>query len=134
MPDITISQITFSLFKPPVSRITLNQGDSADLTFSFSQDISLWDIRAEIYDNQPDQSGEIHSVSYASAGVSGGSDSEISVDASAQEFTIHIAAGDTDDFHGDIKLEIEINTNASGNNQVFTIYNDFIEFIPTRIS
>ena len=133
MPTISIDKITSTIFKPPVNRIVLNQGDSADLIFSLNVDISLWDVRAEIYDNQLAQSGEIHFRRYASAGVSGGAAVEISIDASSREFTVHVIAGDTDDFEGDIRMEIEINTNATPN-QVFTIYSDYLDFITTRIT
>ena len=136
MTDIIINEINQNIFKPPINRLVHNQGDSDDWSFSINQDISLWDIRAELFTNLVDvpPSGTIQSRRYASVGVSGGSNSEISFDFSAQEFTIHVADGDTSDFHGDVQLEIEINTNTSGNNQVKTIYKDFIRFNTTQIN
>ena len=133
--NIRIDKVSLDIFKPPVNRIPLKRGDSHDITFTVNTDISLWDFRAELWDNLSSNppSGEIHSITKQSAGVSGGSDTEISVDASAQEFTLHITAGDTSDFRGDVQLEIEINTNESGNNQVFTIYQDYVKFTSTKI-
>lgn len=111
------------------------KGDAIDIEVEVNQDLTGWNIRAELWDSTGPQSGEIHSVRKATSGVVGGADDQIDITSpTAGEFTVFIDTGDTTDFKGDVQLEIELeNDTSSGAGQKWTVFRGAIHMKEERI-
>lgn len=112
--------------------LKLTKGDAANLEIDINQDLTGWDIRAELWDTEKlDPSGEIHLIRKASIGVVGGNSNQILItNATLGQFTILINSAETVDFTGDTQLEIEIESPAG---RKITIFRGFITMDEERI-
>lgn len=85
------------------------KGDALIIEVTVNESIADWEIRAELSDLDGNTS------KIATANVTGGSNTQISVDDEANgTFTLTFANGETTDFNNDVWLEIE-RTDANGN-------------------
>lgn len=104
------------------------KGDNIDLDIVLSQDLTSWEIRCEIWDNQTIPIR----VRKANSAVSGGDSSQIEViDPVGGRIQVHFLAGDTTNMKGDIRLEIEV-VNTSGKR--FTVFQSFLILNEERIT
>lgn len=130
MTTFKVRKITQTVFKPPVSRLQLTEGDTEDIFFDINTDISTWDFSVLIWDNSSPE----NSVSKQTAGLSGGSVDEIEItDGPNGLFTLKIEAGDTVGLDGDIRMEVQGIT-ADSIPKKYTIYKDFIKFRKQKIT
>ena len=109
--------------------LTVVKGDTINLEGTFSEDITDWKIRVELYDN----SG--HSIKLATAN-SGGSNDQIEVtDTSNGVFLIKVANDLTKDFDTNSFIEIEVDTGniVAGENEILTVYQKDILFLDQQI-
>lgn len=129
MTTFKVRKITQTVFKPPVSRLQLTEGDTEDIFFDLNTDITLWDFSVLIWDNSSPE----NSVSKNTVGLSGGSDDEIEItDGPNGKFTLKIEAGDTVGLDGDIQMEVQGITSDSVPKK-YTIYRDYIKFFKQKI-
>lgn len=115
-----------------LAKIDTFQGDTLKLQGVVNKNILNWEIRAELWDNQPTKSGEIHIVRKATSNVTGGAANQILViDGPKGKFTLNFAPGDTNDFKGDTRLEIQLTDLAFDET---TIFSGFINIQEQRIT
>lgn len=104
------------------------KGDAIDVDIALDQDITGWEIRAEMWDSQ----STVVRVRKANAAVTGGGASQIEItDAANGAFQVHFATDETSTMQGDVKLEIEV-VNASS--KKFTVYSGYVQMDNERIT
>ena len=102
------------------------KGDSIDFECNLGENITGWEIRAEVYDSNS------HSIKLATAGITGGHDDQIEItDATNGLFTVKVAKDLTTSFNRESNIEIEVETSDG---QIFTVYQNAIEFLPEKIT
>lgn len=131
IPQATITRISYPLTLSVANQNSqtlenIVKGDTIDFECTVSsEDITGWELRAEIYDNDG------NSIKKAN-NLAGGSNTQIEVtNASGGEFTIHIDAGDTTSFKSRARLEIEAQTHDG---KIFTVYKAVIKFRSENIT
>ena len=104
------------------------KSDSIDITLELDRDITDYQIRAEVWDNQ----NPVNSIKKASNNVTGGDSTQIEiVNALTGKFIVHILANETLPLEGDVKVEIEL-TKPSGFKE--TIFSNHIQLLEKRIT
>jgi len=104
------------------------KSDSMDINIDLGLDITGYQIRAEIWDNQT----PVNSIKKANNAVTGGDSTQIEVsNAVTGSFIIHILANETLPLEGDIKVEIEV-TKPSGFKE--TVYSNHLQLLEKRIT
>lgn len=102
-----------------VIKIDSHKGDSIDFPGDFKQDITGWEIRCEIWDSQSPSL----SIKKGNNQVPSGDSTQIEItDIAAGTFTVHILPGETTNFDGDIRIEIEVIANGKQE----TVLSDFL--------
>lgn len=110
-------------------RINGFKGDTLDIQLTVGEDITGWGIRCEIWDSTKPTNLFLQK---GSAIVSGGSASEIEFSSPTTGiFVIHVLAGETTSFKGDINIEVEV-TNTAGKRT--TIYRDSMDLSDEKIT
>lgn len=116
-------------------RLETFRGDAFNITGKIkNKDITAWEIRTEIWDNNASPSGVlgINFIRKATANVTGGAGNQVLItDGPNGLFTIFISSGDTTDLGKDVQIEIQL-TDTDGHN--FTILKDSIDLKKQQIS
>ena len=111
-----------------LSNITEVKGDAIDIEVTLNTDITGWEIRVEVWDNQDVPVF----IRKANNNVTGGDSSQIEVtDALKGIFIIHIASGETTNMKGDVRIEVEVKNTAG---QIRTIASNYLTLLEERIN
>lgn len=104
----------------------LIKGDSIIFECKAGEDVTGWEIRAELWDE-----GSVD-IKNATANISGGSTDQIEItDATGGVFLVKIQAGDTTNIEAQANLEIEIETTEG---RVYTIFQSIVKFTSEKIT